>query len=171
MNRLFDEPLTVFNEKMLKPETQNLDEFVDGINNIVEAQQKVALSYFEEGSVDAAIPPLKVLLHIMAYGEYEGKTIDNPEVRAMFVRENVINSAWYKERLKIKQQKSVKTITEQIEYCKDFMSREENTPIVEEMNLGQRLKFAEARLNEVNSEKYLEELIGTIGADPLVYKA
>ena len=73
MNRLFDEPLAVFNERMLKPELQGMEEFVDGINNIVEAQQKVALRYFEEGSVEAAIPPLKILLHIMAYGNFEGK--------------------------------------------------------------------------------------------------
>jgi phosphoenolpyruvate carboxykinase (diphosphate) len=42
MNKLFDEPLAVFNEKMLKPELQDMEAFVDGIKNIVEAQQKVA---------------------------------------------------------------------------------------------------------------------------------
>jgi len=46
MNRLFDEPAAVFNERMLKPELQCKEDFVDGINNIVEAQQKVALRYF-----------------------------------------------------------------------------------------------------------------------------
>lgn len=90
MNRLFDEPLAVFNERMLKPELQGMEDFVDGINNIVEAQKKVALQYFEEGSVEAAIPPVKVLLHIMAYGHYEGKTIDNPELRKLFDRDYVV---------------------------------------------------------------------------------
>ena len=40
MNQLFDEPLAVFNERMLKPELQGMEDFVDGINNIVEAQQR-----------------------------------------------------------------------------------------------------------------------------------
>ncbi|WP_291801038.1 hypothetical protein, partial [Lutibacter sp.] len=75
LNRLFDEPNAVFNEKMLKPELQGVEDFVDGIHNIVETQKKVADRYFEDGSIESAIPPLKILLHIMAYGNFEGKEI------------------------------------------------------------------------------------------------
>ncbi len=171
MNRLFDEPKSVFDEKMLKPETQNMDEFVDGINNIVEAQRKVALQYFEEGSSESAIPPLKVLLHIMAYGEYEGKPISDPEVRSMFDREKVINSDWYKQRLVLKQQKSIKTLNEQITYLKDFASLPENQNIAKEMNLDDRLKFAESKLASLSSDDYIKEITGTVGADPLFYKS
>ena len=96
LNRIFDEPTAVFSERMLKPELQGLEDYVDGINNIVETQQKVALNYFEDGSIEAAIPPLKILLNIMAYGEYEGKDISNPELRKYFDRDYVLNSDWYK---------------------------------------------------------------------------
>ena len=82
LNRLFDEPNAVFNEKMLKPELQGMEDFVDGISNIMEAQEKVALRYFEDGSIDSAIPPLKILLHIMAYGTYEGMEISDTKLRA-----------------------------------------------------------------------------------------
>jgi hypothetical protein len=39
---------------MLKPELQDLEGFIDGVNHIVEGQKRVALQYFEDGSVEAA---------------------------------------------------------------------------------------------------------------------
>ncbi|WP_439182067.1 hypothetical protein [Carboxylicivirga taeanensis] len=165
MNRLFDEPLAVFNEQMLKPELQGMDEFVDGINNIVEAQQKVALRYFEDGSVEGAIPPLKILLHIMAYGQYEGKEISDPELRKYFDRDYVINSDWYKERLTLKQEKEVKFHTEQIAYLENFTSKPENAEIKAELNIAGRLEKAKKQLAYVSSAAYLKDLEGTIGAD------
>ncbi|MDP3442697.1 MAG: hypothetical protein Q8T08_07505, partial [Ignavibacteria bacterium] len=47
--RVFENPSSVFAEDMLKPELQGMDIFVDGINNVVEAQKKVALNYFNDG--------------------------------------------------------------------------------------------------------------------------
>jgi phosphoenolpyruvate carboxykinase (diphosphate) len=167
MNRLFDEPLAVFNERMLKPELQNMTDFVDGINNIVEAQKKVALQYFEEGSIEAAIPPLKVLLHIMAYGHFEGKDISDPDLRKLFDRQAVINSAWYKERLVIKQKRDVAFKTQQVEYLKSFINNPVNASLVKRMDLSTRLNMAIDKLKHVQSPDYLAELVGTIGADPL----
>ncbi len=69
--RMFSEPARVFSEEMLKPELQDHAQFVDGIKNITETHQKVAMSYFEDGGIDLAIPPIKALLHIMAHGDYE----------------------------------------------------------------------------------------------------
>ncbi|MDV7187479.1 hypothetical protein R3X25_09320 [Lutibacter sp. TH_r2] len=170
LNRLFDEPNAVFNEKMLKPELQGLEDFVDGINNIVEAQQKVGIRYFEDGSVEAAIPPLKILLHIMAYGHYEGKDISHPELRAYFDREAILNSDWYKDRLKLKQQKDIQFYEKQISYLENFISNSNNTDIVVELDLVNKLTKAKLQLEEVNSNEYLESLKGTIGADPLYKK-
>jgi hypothetical protein len=171
MNKLFDEPLAVFNERMLKPELQGMDEFTDGIKNIVEAQEKVARRYFEEGSVDAAIPPLKILLHIMAYGNYEGKDLSNPELRKYFDRDYVIESEWYKERLLLKQQKEASFLKNQIQYLLDFMANPTNSELVVEMNINERLENAKKRLNHVQSDVYLTSLMGTIGSDPLFRKA
>ncbi len=167
MNRLFDEPLAVFNEKMLKPELQSMEDFVDGINNIVEAQRKVALQYFEDNSIETAIPPLKVLLHIMAYGHYEGKDISDPELRQFFVRENVIKSNWYKKRLKLKQQKDIAFHKWQLKYLKQFMENKDNKALIEEMNIKKRLKKVENMIKYVESDEYYNNLIGTIGADAL----
>jgi hypothetical protein len=167
MNRLFDEPLAVFNERMLKPELQGIEDYVDGINNIVEAQQKVALSYFEDGSVEAAIPPLKVLLHIMAYGHYEGKDISDPSLRCMFEREYVINSDWYKKRLKLKQEQDAAFLTKQLAYLEAFKLNPANVILVEEMQINKRIEKANDILKNVKSDAYLNELVGTIGLDEL----
>jgi len=53
-------------ESYLRPETQDLEAFVDGMNNITEAQQRVALQAFEDSSIEDACPPLHALLSIMA---------------------------------------------------------------------------------------------------------
>lgn len=167
MNRVFNEPQAVFNEKMLKPELQSMEDFVDGINNIVEAQQRIALNYFKDGSINAAILPLQVLLHVMAYGHYEGKDISDPELRKLFNREYVINSEWYKERLFRKQQIDTATTINFITYIKEYMAKPSNKEVVEKLGLKQRLSLAEKKLAYFKSFKYVEDLIGTIGADPL----
>ena len=170
LNRIFDEPNAVFNEKMLKPELQGMEDFVDGIANIVEAQEKVALRYFEDGSIDSAIPPLKILLHMMAYGSYEGKELSDPELRSYFEREYVINSDWYKERLKLKQQKDIAFYTKQINYLESFMQDSNNTLIVAELDLNNRLETVKGLCKEAKSKQYLKSLVGTIGTDPLYRK-
>ncbi len=170
MNRLFDEPKAVFNEEMLKPELQGMEDFVDGINNIVEAQQKVALAYFEDGSIEAAIPPLKILLSIMAYGEYEGKTIDNPELRKCFERDYVVNSDWYKERLVLKQKQNLDFITKQLNNLETFAAAKENAELVEQMNISHRIAVAKDKIEYIKSDQYIKDHVGTIGADPLYRK-
>ncbi len=167
MNKLFDEPLEVFNNKMLHPELQNMEDFVDGIKNITEAQQKVALRYFEEGSVEAAIPPLKILLNIMAYNHYEGKGLSDPALRREFERDHVLKSEWYRDRLKLKQQKDTTFLKWQIQYLKTFIAETNNHALVAKMDIPYRLKMAEKKLIHVESDHYLKELTGTIGADPL----
>ena len=137
---------------------------------IVEAQQKVGLRYFEDGSVSSAIPPLQILLHIMAYGTYEGKEISDPELRKYFDREYVVNSDWYKERLVLKQEKDIKFYASQKEYLEDFIDDSNNAKLVAEMDIKPRLEKVNALYAEAKSEGYIETLVGTIGADPLCRK-
>ena len=170
LNRLFDQPNAVFNEKMLKPELQGLDDFVDGINNIVEAQEKVGLRYFEDGSVEGAIPPLKILLHIMAYGNYEGKEISDPSLRKYFDRDYIIQSDWYKDRLKLKQQKDRQFYKKQISYLEKFIGNQSNTDLVNELDLVNKLENVKGLYQRADESDYVKRLVGTIGADPLFRK-
>ncbi|MRT94618.1 hypothetical protein [Ancylomarina sp. 16SWW S1-10-2] len=170
LNRIFVEPQNVFNEKMLKPELQDMDDFADGINNIVEAQEKVAINYFKDDSVSAAIPPLQVLLSIMAFGQYDGKDISDPELRKMFDRDVVLNSDWYKARLKRKQEIDIQYYTNQIEYLNQFITDKKNIEWNAKMDLETRLEKGKQNLAHVKTEAYLKSLVGTIGADPLFKK-
>src|SRR5207237_2924612 len=68
--RVFDNPSKVFDEAILKPETQDTEAFADGVKNITEAQQRVAAAYVEDGSIRDACPPLRALLALMATGAY-----------------------------------------------------------------------------------------------------
>ena len=70
---------------------------------IVEAQRLVLLNYFEYESVEAAYLPVKALLHIMAFGHYEGMLLSDPHLRESFTRESLLESEWYKNRLRTKQ--------------------------------------------------------------------
>lgn len=164
--RIFEEPMTVFPQEVLKPELQSMQDFVDGIKNICEAQKKVALLYFEDKSVDYAIEPLKALLHIMAHGHYEGKDEKDPEIRKMFTADYVLNSEWYAERLKTKQQIECSYYQKQIEYIQSFMSEKINESIAQELQLEQRIHRLKEHLSKIEQSDYLDSLRGTIGADP-----
>ena len=88
---------------MLRPELQSMDDFIDGLDNIIDTQRRVALNYFEDGGIDAACPPLKALLHIMAHGEYRG---ENPAITRKSAPSSPARpcsaSDWYQARLDAK---------------------------------------------------------------------
>jgi len=167
MGRIFDNPEVVFNEDMLKPELQNMEDWVDGINNIVDAQRKVAKGYIDDGSVEAAIPPLKAILFIMAEGTYEGKTADDPEIRKLFSRDYVIGSDWYKDRLKSFQENREKQVISSIEYMDNFLKSERHKDEAMRLGIPTRLENAKLKLKEVMSAEYIKTIEGTIGLDPL----
>src|SRR5262249_14976761 len=122
LGRVFDSPGAVFTDKILRPETQDLEVFVDGMNNIVEAQQRVALLYFADGSIEDACPPLKALLHIMAHGHWEGKGVNDPAVRALFTREAMLESDWYAARLRVKQARDVELWKRHVSALVEFLA-------------------------------------------------
>ena len=132
LKSIFDEPQAVFREEMLRPEKQDMEAFADGVDNIVEAQKKVALNYFTDNSVEAAIPPLKALLHIMAYGHYEGKEVSDPDIRKLFDKEFVLSSAWYMKRLRKKQAIDVAFLQNRLAYITSFMEEPVNKEYVRE---------------------------------------
>ena len=167
MGKIFDNPRSVFNEDILKPELQDMDAFVDGMDNLVGAYQRAAQNYFNDGSIEFACPPLKALLSIMAHGQYEGKNITDPAIRQMFSREALLASDWYKARLKVKQDRDMALWTRHVKYLKEFMDRKSHKAQIQKLDIAGRLKAAESRLKEVSNPAYLQELVGTIGADPI----
>ncbi|MGJ5815932.1 hypothetical protein [Paludibaculum fermentans] len=162
LGRIFETPDAVFSEELLRPEKQDPADFAAGIHAIVEAQQRVALNYFEDGSVDAACPPLKALLHILVHGHFEGMTIQDPRLRALFTRESLLASDWYHQRLAVKQQRDVALWTRHVHELEAFLPR----AAAQQFDVDARLAEARVQLARVSAPDYLQELVGTIGADP-----
>jgi hypothetical protein len=165
--RLFANPNRVFDQRLLKPETQDFDAYVDGILNIAEAQQRVARHYFEDGSIAQAVPPLQALLHIMAHGHYHGKTAHDPEIRRMFTREYLLASDWYHARLRAKQQRDVALWQRHVDYLTAFATDPTNADDATRLDVQQRLAAAKAKLARVGAPDYVQALVGTLGADPM----
>jgi hypothetical protein len=166
LGRIFETPDAVFPLEMLRPELQDLDTFAAGVDAIVESQRRVALNYFEDGSVEAACPPLRALLEIMAQGSYRGMAADQPEIRAMFTRESLLSSEWYAERLRTKQQRDTALWRRHVHALEQFRSAGLEFPPQDGAGFEFRSALARAQLARVTSSAYLDELIGTIAADP-----
>ena len=165
LGRIFETPNAVFTEEMLQPEKQDLAVFVSGVHSIVEAQTRVARYYFQDGSVDAACPPLKALLHIMANGAYEGKRLNDPEIRRLFTREALLESDWYQERLRTKQDRDMALWRRHLASLEAYRSQaaaQRKPPF----DFEKRLAAALHQMDRVSAPRYLVELAGTIGADP-----
>ncbi len=165
LGRIFEMPGSVFPEEMLRPERQNLADFAGGVSAIVESQRAVARDYFEDGCIEAACPPIKALLHIMAYGEFEGQRADDPRIRELFTRESLLASEWYRERLWTQQALDVALWTRHRDAVEKFSA---GGLAESHVDLQDRLAVALKRLRYARSEAYLRELAGTIGADPSV---
>jgi hypothetical protein len=166
LGRLFETPDAIFPEPLLRPETQDRAQFATGIDAMVEAQQRVALLYFDDGSVEHACPPVKALLHIMAHGHFQGNGIESPAIRGMFQREALLGSDWYQERLLVKQRSDVALWKRHVETLE--AARASLDPLeAKRLELDLRLADARAELSRVKSAEYLGSLVGTLGADPM----
>jgi hypothetical protein len=103
----------------------------------------------------------------MVNGEFEGKGIDSKEIRDMFSRDYVLNSHWYKERLKAKQEYDLSLWKKHKQYLNSFLSKEHNLSKDKQELLEEKQKEIEKRISYYQTNEYLESLIGTIGKDIL----
>ena len=165
--RVFNNPETVLNEEMLKPELQDMETFIEGIETTQAAHKMAAQNYFDDGSIEQACPPLKALLHIMVNGHYEGKTLDDPELRAMFTREAMLESDWYKERLVSQQEADIAAWGHHVDYLKNFLAKDTHFAVAKDLCIESRLTAAKEQLAKVSSKGYLTELVGTLGRQPI----
>jgi hypothetical protein len=165
--RIFDNPAGVFTGDMLQPETQDLGVFVDGIENIVQAMEKSAQLYFDDGIIEDACPPLRAVLHVMAHGHYNGRSIKDPEIRAMFSRDYLIHSNWYKARLVKKQKREINLWTRHVKYLQEWVDRPGYEVEANRLSIFHRLEEAKKQLVYVGSDQYIKSLVGTLGADPI----
>ncbi|MDH4443789.1 MAG: hypothetical protein QE267_01520 [Akkermansiaceae bacterium] len=164
--RIFSAADTLFSEDMLRPELQSMDDFVDGLDNIIGTQRSVALNYFLDGSIEVACPPLKMLLHIMAYGNYEGKTITDPELRGLFTRESLVESDWYQARLDAKVKVDQALWKRHVAYLESFLMKPNYQGQLKRLRIQDRIHEAKLTLDQVSAAAYRASLVGMVGADP-----
>ena len=126
--RVFNNPETVFEEAMLKPELQDMETFVEGMETVELAHKMAAQNYFDDGSIEQACPPIKALLHIMAEGHYQGKDLQDPAIRELFTRESMLKSDWYKDRLQSQQSYDIATWQKHLDYLNQFLKSQTMQP-------------------------------------------
>jgi hypothetical protein len=163
--KVFDNPAAVLDEAMLCPERQDMAAFVDGVENICAAQQRVARGYFRDGSIQDACPPLAALLHIMADGHYQGQGIDSTAVRDLFTADYLLQSDWYRERLALKQARDVQLWHKHRYYLVQQLVETQAREAGLRAEIEDRIKEVERMLQVVTSPEYLDRLSGTLGAD------
>jgi hypothetical protein len=166
--RIFSEPVSVFQSEMLRPEEQSMDDFVAGIQNIVNTQRRIAKTYFDDGTVALACPPLEALLHIMAHGDFQGRTVHDPEIRQLFTRDNLLASDWYRRRLATQQRVETALWKRHVSYLTQCLAQPNHRAEAEIQTIKARLEQAQRNLRRVQANSYLEHLQGTLGADPSV---
>lgn len=164
--RIFDNGTAVFDASLLRPETQGVDIFADGVDNIVGAHQRVAQAYLEDGSIADACPPLASLLTIMATGSCGGLTEKDAAFRVLFTRESLLRSDWYKARIEHQQRLDVAGWNDRVRYLREFIDKHENRPHALRLGLDKRLEHAQRMLDKVSSPAWRDRLVGTIGVDP-----
>ncbi|KAL9658798.1 hypothetical protein ABK040_005952 [Willaertia magna] len=168
--RLFTNPGTIFTDDMLQLEKQDLKAFADSINTIVESHKTVASDYFIDGSVEGACPPLKAVLHCMVHGHYNGKSINDPEIRQMFTKEHLLESDWYKERLQTRQKVLINHWKKLEDYLEQFEKNNHYKDLITILDIEGRRKYVQEQLAIVSKENYWQELVGFLGTDPYLYK-
>ena len=166
--RIFMHPHAVFDEAILRPETQDLDIFADSLETIVSTHERVARAYFADGTVSLAVPPLRALLEIMAHGvSEEGWTLATPEFRQMFTRGSVLGSPWYSDRLTAKRDADASRLDRAIADLEAFIAVEANAATVERLGLTDRLAWARGERQRAASDGYVTSLRGTLGRQVL----
>jgi hypothetical protein len=144
--RVFNQPHIIFTDEMLRPEKQNLEIVVDGMDNILETQRRVAQYYFNDNSVEMACPALKALFHIMRDDHYEGKDISHPEIRALFTRESLLHSDWYQARLAAKREVDTALWKRHVSYLEEFLTRSGYAQEAERLGIEKSLHEARKML-------------------------
>ena len=166
--RIFLHPHSVFTPEMLRPELQDAEVFVQSVDTIVATHERVARAYFDDGTIALAIPPLKALLEIMAHGtSEEGWTLDSPDFRALFDREQILGSTWYADRLDAKQAAAVSRADAGLRALQKFISTPGNEEPSVRLDVPKRIEAAQAEYDKFSSDAYRAGIVGTVGRQPL----
>jgi hypothetical protein len=166
--RVLSNPSTLFTLEHLRPELQDESVFAEGMENIVQAMRSAAGAYFADGSIEAAVPPLRALLHLMHEGHWQGVGADDPIFLTLFTRETVLASDWYQQRLLAQQRRDIAHWEARAAYLHRFANDPRCHDLNTRLQLSQRLAAAEANVTTVRQPEHIARLRGSIGVDPML---
>ncbi|MFV0407462.1 MAG: hypothetical protein ACK5LN_11710, partial [Propioniciclava sp.] len=165
--RIFLHPNVVFPMEMLAPERQDLDTFAVSMETIVTTHQRVAQLYFNDGTIEFAVPPLRALLEIMAFGQTStGLRLADAEFRGEFDRDTILASAWYAERLDAKQAEDVRRAETGLANLSDFADHAAESEAAGRIGLTERIADVRADILHRSSAEYRQQLVGMLGRQP-----
>lgn len=167
--RVLSNPSTLFSEEQLKPELQDEAVFADGMDNIEQAMRSAAQSYFADGSIKQAVPPLAALLHIMRDGKWNGLDANAPEFRKLFTRAEVLKSDWYAARLAAQQQYDIAQAKKAAAYVQKHLDSGKYADVATPLSLAPKAKAAAVSAESAADKAYLGTLTGTLGLDPAIH--
>ncbi|MBI2498150.1 MAG: hypothetical protein HYV75_09680 [Opitutae bacterium] len=124
--------------------------------------------YFADGSVGTACPPLQALLHVMRDGTWEGHGPADPAFRALFTREALLASDWYRARLEAQRAIDARLLTAQATYLENFLARPNYADVAARLDIRGRLARVRAAARTTREPGYLAKLTGTLGAEPAI---
>jgi hypothetical protein len=166
--RVLSDPGALFDSGFLQPEKQDLTTFADGVDNIVGAMREAAGHYFADGSIAQAVPPLRALLHIMRDGTWEGRDANHAAFRALFTRETVLASDWYRARLEAQRTVDTHLLGAQARYLEKFLALAGYADVAQRLDVRGRLSRITAAAHTAREPAYLQKLTGTLGVEPAI---
>ncbi len=168
LGRVLGNPSSVFDEELLRPEQQDMAVFAEGMANIVDAMRSAAERYFADGSIEQACPPLRALLHVMRDGAWEGRGPDDPVFRALFTRDALLASDWYRARLEAQRTVDALLWERHTRYLERFLQRQNYADVAAQFDVRGRLERAIANARAARDPHYADTLVGTLGVDPSI---
>ena len=153
LGRMFETPDAVFPEEMLRPEKQGLEIVRRRRGRHCGSAAARGAELFRGRQRGGRVPSAEGAAAHHGIRQIPRHQRGRSRLRAMFTRESLLESDWYKDRLKAKQAVDIALWTR-------------HTAALEKTPWQGRLTEAYGQLNKVKSESYLRELVGTIGADP-----
>ena len=162
--RIFMHPHVVFSEPMLRPELQDINAYVESVRTVVTTHQRVATSYFDDGTVALAVPPIKALLEIMATGRSaDGWGLHDDEFRSLFSRDSVLASQWYRDRLEAQRASNEQHAQRAVESMTKFIEEPTNARAAARLGIAERLEALTTTVERSRGAGAVDELSGTLG--------
>jgi hypothetical protein len=104
----------------------------------------------------------------MRDGNWKGSSINDPAVRALFDRAQVLRSDWYRARLEAQQRHDVAEGEKRIRYLEAFLGRANYADVAVRLQIREKLAAMQTAVATARGPNYVESLMGTLGVDPVL---